>query len=94
MVPKETVAQWLAKIYALQSHTAMDRVAVMLLARRTDDRYRDLGESPRHKAAEWLHQQNAPPHFVELVREGGLLDEEQQREVFGESLPTGLTLVS
>ncbi|MEX0794117.1 MAG: Hsp70 family protein [Pirellulaceae bacterium] len=94
VVPKGTVAQWLAKIYALPAHTAMDRVAVMLLARRTDDRYRDLGESPRQKAAEWLTEQNAPPHFAEIVREGGLLDEEQQREVFGESLPTGLTLVS
>jgi hypothetical protein len=35
---------------------------------------------------------DAPPHFVQLVREGGLLDSEEQGRVFGEALPIGLRI--
>ena len=45
----------------------------MQLARRTDDRYRDLPEKLRREAADWLTALDAPRHFVELVRDGGTL---------------------
>ena len=67
-------------------------LAVMQLARRTEDRYRDLPEKLRATAARWLERQQAPAHFVELVSQGGLLDSEEQGLVFGESLPKGLRL--
>ena len=68
------------------------QLAVMQLARRTDDRYRDLPEKLRREAADWLTLENAPPHFVELVRTGGSLDSDEQGLVFGEALPKGLRL--
>ena len=40
-------------------------LAVMQLARRTDDRYRDLSEKLRREAADWLTALDAPRHFVE-----------------------------
>ena len=66
----------------------------MQIARRTDDRYRDLPEKLRREAADWLAMENAPPHFVELVRAGGSLDSDEQGLVFGESLPKGLRISS
>jgi len=68
------------------------QLAVMQLARRTDDRYRDLTEKLRREAADWLTLENAPPHFVELVHTGGSLDSDEQGLVFGESLPKGLRM--
>jgi hypothetical protein len=68
------------------------QLAVMQLARRTDDRYRDLAEKLRREAVDWLSLANAPLHFVELVRTGGTLDSDEQGLVFGESLPQGLRI--
>jgi hypothetical protein len=65
----------------------------MQLARRTDDRYRDLPEKLRREAADWLTSLDAPRHFVELVRDGGTLDSDEEGLVFGESLPKGLRIV-
>ena len=65
----------------------------MQLARRTEDRYRDIPEKLRCKVLEWLAAQGAPPHFAQLVREGGTLDTEEQGMVFGESLPKGLRIL-
>jgi hypothetical protein len=64
----------------------------MQLARRTDDRYRDLPERQRQDAVDWLKLLKAPSHFLELVRDGGSLDTEEQGLVFGESLPKGLRI--
>jgi hypothetical protein len=70
------------------------QLAVMQLARRTDDRYRDLPEKLRREAIDWLEVENAPPHFIELVHTGGTLDSDEQGLVFGESLPKGLRVSS
>ncbi len=64
----------------------------MQLARRTDDRYRDLPEKLRREAADWLAATDAPGHFIQLVRDGGTLDSDEQGLVFGESLPKGLRI--
>jgi hypothetical protein len=71
----------------------MERLAVMQIARRTDDRYRDLATKLRDQALAWLGDQAAPAHFLELVRQGGTLDNEEQGMVFGESLPKGLRIL-
>ena len=68
------------------------QLAVMQLARRTDDRYRDIPERLRRQAADWLASSGSPRHFIDLVREGGSLDDEEQGLIFGESLPKGLRM--
>lgn len=93
LVPKEIVTKWLATFQQQKTTDRADQLAVMQLARKTGDRYRDLTESTRTEAAQWLEGEKAPEHWVRIVREGGQLDEEEQSQIFGESLPTGLTLV-
>jgi hypothetical protein len=95
VVPAQTAANWLTSLTSDREVAVTERqLAVMQLARRTDDRYRDLPEKLRREAADWLTLENAPPHFVELVRAGGSLDSDEQGLVFGESLPTGLRISS
>ena len=64
----------------------------MQLCRRTDDRYRDIDANLRADVVKFMRNYNAPEHFIELVENGGGLDEEEQSRVFGESLPSGLRI--
>jgi hypothetical protein len=70
--------------------SAEGMLALMQLARRTDDRNRDVPEKLRRDVLAWLSSAGAPDRFSQLVRDGGALDTEEQGLVFGESLPTGL----
>lgn len=92
VIPADVAAQWLEEFQRTAQGLAMDRLAIMQLARRTDDRYRDLPEESRSEAASWLKTWDAPAHFRELVLHGGTLEGEEQGLVFGEDLPHGLRL--
>lgn len=94
VVPATVAADWLTKLIGNRDNpSAESQLAAMQFARRTDDRYRDLPEKIRREAIDWLTLENAPPHFVELVRTGGSLDNDEQGLIFGESLPKGLRMV-
>ncbi len=92
IVLAETAAQWLERLLDLAGGEAETPLAVMQIARRTDDRYRDLSEKLRRQAIDFLAAAQAPGHFLELVRTAGSLDTSEQGLVFGESLPKGLRL--
>ncbi len=93
VVPVDEVAAWLPRMMKLYGDDPMGRLAAMQMARRTDDRYRDVPEKLRRQVVEWLDLHEAPAHFIELVRDGGRLDNEEQGLVFGESLPAGLQMM-
>jgi hypothetical protein len=77
---------------ATSQQRVIDQFAVVQLARRTDDRYRDLPEDLRREAIDWLADTEASQHAIELVRDGGELDSEDQERIFGEALPSGLRI--
>ena len=93
VVPVETVARWLEHFTEFRHDEPMALLAVMQMARRTDDRYRDLDDKPRAKLARWLSSHDAPAHYIELVENGGRLDSEEQGLIFGEALPKGLRIL-
>ena len=92
VVPPETAEEWLKKLVKEELDDPMVHLAIMQMARRTDDRYRELSEKARAAAIGWLAAHDAPQHFIQLVRETGQLDTEEQSVIFGESLPKGLIL--
>jgi hypothetical protein len=92
VVPAETAGAWLKRLTDAFGGDPSGPLAVMQMARKTDDRYRDLSQKQRDLAAAYLAKENAPNHFVALVQSGGQLDCEEQGLVFGESLPKGLRL--
>ncbi len=93
IVPPERAGRWLNELLnCAVTDVGNTSLAIMQIARRTADRYRDLNDASREAAVQWLIEQQAAPHLLQLVREGGQLDLEEQRQVFGESLPKGLHL--
>lgn len=88
----ETVERWLARAQAIADDRRDLVFAVLQMARRTADRYRDVSKLARERALTWLADAGAPGHYLELVREVGELETGEERLVFGESLPKGLTI--
>ncbi len=91
VVPAETVSAWLDALMDWNDDPAT-LLAAMQMARRTDDRYRDISDKLRRRLADWLERRAAPRHFLQLVRQGGQLDRQEQGLVFGEALPKGLRI--
>jgi molecular chaperone DnaK (HSP70) len=63
------------------------------LARRSGDRARDVDDAARARALEALAEGGAPEEALRSVREVAQATEEEERRIFGESLPPGLRLV-
>ncbi len=99
LVPVETAEAWLDALLrrqeagaAPEDHAGPVSFAAVQLARRSDDRYRDVGAATRKRVAAWLAARDAPQHYGELVESGGTLDADEQAVAFGESLPAGIRL--
>lgn len=92
VVPAEAAERWLTALMALESDDPQILLAVMQLARRTHDRYRDLDDAPRQRVLKWMKEHQAPDHLLMLVAEGGELESQEQDRAFGESLPKGLRI--
>ena len=104
LVSAETAAEWAGRLLSATSHNGKDPAegetdatrraafALVQLTRRTGDRYRDVADSTRDAVLKWLTDRHSPQHFIELVRQGGQLESEEQKFAFGESLPRGLRI--
>ncbi len=91
-----TAQDWLAQIEVMAPDWASQEAAafaVAQIARATGDRARDLPEVLRLQIAEQLQAAHAAPGWAAMVREVTVLDEADQRRVFGEALPPGLVLL-
>ena len=67
-------------------------LAIVQLARKTGDRFRDLPADTREQAIEHLVDRNVPEHNINLLRKGGKLESEEAATIFGDSLPLGIRL--
>lgn len=94
VVPRDEVSRWLELCLDSEPTDSSELLAVMQMARRCHDRYRDIGEELRDKAIGWLRLHEASPTLIALVEEGGELASEQTTQLLGDSLPIGLTLAS
>ena len=96
MLPAATAQDWLAQIATIAPDWARHEAAafaVAQIARATGDRARDLPEDLRLQIADHLQAAQAAPSWVAMVREVSVLEEADQRRVFGEALPPGLVLL-
>lgn len=66
--------------------------ALALLARRTDDRARDVDADTRARVVDALVGKSAPAHWTQMVSEVTSLNVEEQGQILGDSLPPGLVL--
>ena len=94
VVLPDDVDPWLRRLLDAKVEPESVAFTLVQLGRRTGDRHRDIGEELRQRLLGWLDRHAAPPHYQQLVSQGGDLADEEAGLMFGESLPKGLRLAS
>jgi molecular chaperone DnaK (HSP70) len=93
VVAPDIVQRWLISLMKVDHTEALASFAVMQLARKTSDRYRDVDDNTRRSVEAWMDRVSAPKRYRQLVRETGSLESEDQTLMFGELLPKGLRIL-
>jgi molecular chaperone DnaK (HSP70) len=93
-VPREFAAKWLEQALALDWRSVTSApFAATMLSRMSGDRERDLDQEIRTRVLQRLRTAKASPSWIRMVKDVTELDEADEKQVFGESLPPGLRLI-
>jgi len=95
VIPVHVISNWLEKLWQQdwQKETHIGFAAVMM-ARRSGDREFDIDDELQQVILEKLAEEKCPSSWYNLVKEKQVTDETMIKRIFGDSLPTGLTLLS
>jgi hypothetical protein len=94
VVAAETAGEWLNALLNLPSFTSATQWAIVLLARRTDDRFRDVDDTLRERAIARLMTLGVAEDTVQRLSGYVPPDRADAVSSFGESLPPGLPVIS
>ncbi|CAH0531921.1 Chaperone protein HscA [Allocatenococcus thiocycli] len=94
VIPREQAEQWLPKLLEQNwQKEPMIAFAAVMICRKTGDRLFDISDDYREKVLAKLKQSKVPESWVSLVEEVKELSDSESKRVFGDALPSGLTLV-
>ena len=94
VIPREQVEQWLPKLLEQNwQKEPMIAFAAVMICRKTGDRLFDISDDFRALVITKLKQNKVPDSWLSLVEEVKELSESESKRVFGDALPSGLTLV-
>ncbi len=94
VVSPETANHWLQQIIKVDwKKIPQAGFAATLIARMSGDRARDIDENLRQQVLAKLNSSKAPCSWVDMVASVKQLDAAEEKQVFGEALPPGLTLI-
>lgn len=94
VVAPAKVSNWLQQLLKVDwKKQPQAAFAATLMARRCDDRARDIEEALSLRVIDKLKQAKSPASWIEMVAELKQLDESQEKQIFGEALPPGLRLL-
>ncbi len=94
VVAAETAGKWLKSLLELSTFTAATISTILLIARRTDDRSRDIDDGVREQAISRLTALGTAEETIQLLSQYVPSERKDAVRSFGESLPPGLQLVS
>ena len=95
VVSAETVELWLLQLLDEDwKKTPQIGFAATLISRMSGDRARDISDAMRQQVLEKLKLSKAPASWLEMVESVKELSEKEEKQIFGEALPSGLKLVS
>ena len=94
VVAPEIASEWLNTLLDLPAFTAATGTAIVLIARRTDDRSRDIDDAIREQAISRLFVLGIAEETVQLLSKYVPPERPDAVRSFGESLPSGLQVVS
>jgi molecular chaperone DnaK (HSP70) len=94
VVSSDIVEKWLAQFLNedWRKNTACG-FAATLISRMSGDRARDISGAMREQVLEKLKLSKAPASWLEMVESVKELSEKEEKQIFGEALPSGLKLV-
>ncbi|OPH49895.1 Hsp70 family protein [Vibrio campbellii] len=94
VIPREQAEQWLPKLLEQNwQKEPMIAFAAVMICRKTGDRLFDISDDYREQVLAKLKQSKVPESWVSLVEEVKELSESESKRIFGDALPSGLTLV-
>jgi hypothetical protein len=97
VVHPQTAERWLDAILGFEPGNPSERLGwafcLSQLSRRTGQRALDVDESHRRGALSALRGQSVPEHWVRMVEEMSEMEQEEQGQMLGDSLPIGLRLL-
>lgn len=95
VIPREQAEQWLPKLLEQNwQKEPMIAFAAVMICRKTGDRLFDISDDFRAQVIEKLKQSKVPDSWLTLVEQVKELSESESKRVFGDALPSGLTLVN
>ncbi len=95
VIPADTVAVWLQQILKVDwKKIPQAGFAATLITRMSGDRARDLDELIRLQIVGKLKTSKSPVSWIGMVEAYKELDEQEEKQIFGEALPPGLKLIS
>lgn len=94
VISREQVEQWLPKLLEQNwQKEPMIAFAAVMICRKTGDRLFDISDDVRAQVVAKLKQSKVPDSWLLLVEEVKALSDSESKRVFGDALPSGLTLV-
>ena len=93
VIPPAEVVPWIERLLGYdRSNPITIARAVSRMARKTNDRIRDLDEKMRTRVLTWMQENELPSDLIDPVRKTMPLARQEQKAMFGESLPSGIIL--
>ena len=93
VVAPEIASEWLKVLLDLSAFTAATASAIALIARRTEDRSRDIDDAIRERTISRLMALGIDEEIIQLLSKYVPPDRADAVRSFGESLPSGLQVV-
>lgn len=95
VIPPSEVFSWIESILDQNWRNPKPiGAALVLLARKTGDRTRDLESSPMERIIDWISQYDFLEPYLRFFKEVVPMAKTEETAVFGESLPSGIVLHS
>jgi hypothetical protein len=93
LVSADIVESWLARLCDNAVPTPAVSLCLMQLGRRTGDRFRDISPAMRERVLETLKAWQAPPRYLDLVRQVQALEDAERQAIVGDELPLGIQIL-
>ena len=95
LIPADIAESWLDQLTAdYKKNPRAVPLAATMIGRVSGDRSRDINENYRDNLIKLLRATKSPLRWITLVSEKQILDQSDQSQIYGETLPAGLKLLS
>ena len=92
VISTQTASKWITRLLKDGKGRQIDYFTFTELARKTDDKYRDISDELRTHLVANMEKTSVPENYLKWITESSSLDSTERNLIFGESLPVGLRI--